>query len=66
MDGCILQWYLNVPGVLNWNLNETPVFKVPEPKAFVSEITVCAIPACWFVHITVVPLATVIVEGAKA
>jgi hypothetical protein len=42
------------------------VFKVPEAKAFVFEITVCGTPACWFVHTTVVPLATVMVEGVNA
>ena len=42
------------------------MFKVPEAKALVSEITVCGTPACWFVHTTVVPLATVTVEGVKA
>lgn len=51
---------------MNWNRNEAPVFKVPEAKVLVSEVTVCGTPACWFVHTTVVPLATVTVEGIKA
>jgi hypothetical protein len=55
----------NVPGVLNWNRNKAPVFKDPDANAFVSETTVCGTSACWFVHTTVVPLATVIVTRLK-
>jgi len=55
-----------VPGLLNWNSNEAPVFKGTGLKAFESETTVYRIPFCWFVRTTVVPLATVMVEGVKA
>jgi len=42
MKGCGVQWYGNVPGLLKVNENVSPCCSSPEPKAPVSEVTVCA------------------------
>ena len=62
MPGWIAQWYGNVPAVWNANENCPPGATVPEFHPVASDVDVWDIESV-FVHVTVVPAATVRVAG---
>lgn len=63
--GCTVQWYGNVPVLLNVTLLLPPGGMLPVSQAPESLVAVCGTPS-EFCHVTVVPFATVSVEGPKA
>jgi hypothetical protein len=62
--GWIVQWYGNVPALLNVNQYMSPCSMKPESKTPVSEVAVCVICPL-FVQQTVVPTGTVTLAGSK-
>jgi hypothetical protein len=58
----MVQWYGNVPALLNANVNMSPGDRNPESKTPVSEVAVCVVCPS-FVQQTVVPAGIVTLAG---
>jgi hypothetical protein len=65
MEGCISQWYAIVPGLWKVCEKDCPGCNVSESNDPASAVTVCGAESS-FIHVTVVPGATVRLGGLNA
>jgi hypothetical protein len=61
-----VQWYGNVPAVLNVNSKVSPLVMFPESQTAVSDVVVCAMPGSMWVQVTESPTLMLTVPGTNA